>query len=102
MDFRPTGGSNLHRMPYDFRSQRLFVEADLGAGAHIELNREQVNYLLNVLRLKDGDGIILFNGRDGEWRASVAGANRKNCTLALGERLRDQTPVADLHYLFAP
>jgi len=89
-------------MPYDFRSQRLFVTGALVAGASVALEREQANYLLNVLRLKDGDGILVFNGRDGEWRARIAAASRKSCFLAIGEKVRDQTPLPDLHYLFAP
>ena len=89
-------------MPYDFRSQRLFVTAGLAAGASIAATREQANYLLTVLRLKDGDTILVFNGRDGEWRARIAEASRKGCSLALGERVREQTSLPDLHYLFAP
>ena len=53
--------------PYDFRSPRLYVEAELGNGAIVPLAREQANYLLNVLRLGNGDGVLVFNGRDGEW-----------------------------------
>jgi len=57
---------------YDFQAQRLFVEADLGPGATVACTAEQTNYLRNVLRLKPGEAILLFNGRDGEWRAGPA------------------------------
>ncbi|MDP6952956.1 MAG: RsmE family RNA methyltransferase, partial [Alphaproteobacteria bacterium] len=30
-----------------------------------------------VMRLGDGDSVALFNGRDGEWRAEVAGDGRR-------------------------
>ena len=40
------------------------------AGSEVALDRDQANYLLNVLRLKRGDAVLLFNGRDGEWQAS--------------------------------
>ena len=89
-------------MPYDFRTQRLFVAADLAAGTRLEASREQANYLLNVLRLHEGDAILLFNGRDGEWRACIADAGRKACVLVPEEQTREQTPLPDLHYLFAP
>ena len=89
-------------MPYDFRSQRLFVESELRAGARPDAGREQANYLLNVLRLKDGDVILVFNGRDGEWGARIAEAGRKACALVVEEQVREQTPLPDLHYLFAP
>ncbi len=61
----------------DFASQRLFVDAALSEGAEIGLAKEQANYLLNVLRMRAGDGLLVFNGRDGEWRAAVADAGRK-------------------------
>jgi 16S rRNA (uracil1498-N3)-methyltransferase len=89
-------------MPYDFKSPRLFVESVLSVGARVDVGASQANYLLNVLRLKDGDAILLFNGRDGEWRARIAEAKRKTCRLAVEEKLREQTPLPDLHYLFAP
>jgi 16S rRNA (uracil1498-N3)-methyltransferase len=89
-------------MTYDFRSQRLFVSTPLGGGALIEADRNQANYLLNVLRFKPGDTVLLFNGRDGEWRAGMADAGRKGCRFVLEEQVRTQTPPPDLRYLFAP
>jgi 16S rRNA (uracil1498-N3)-methyltransferase len=89
-------------MSYDFRSQRLFVRPDLVAGASIDPERGQANYLLNVLRMQQGDTILLFNGRDGEWRARIAAAGRRGCRLIVEERRREQTAAPDLHYLFAP
>jgi 16S rRNA (uracil1498-N3)-methyltransferase len=89
-------------MTYDFNAQRLFVSAPLSRGALIEADRNQANYLLNVLRLKSDDTILLFNGRDGEWRVRIAGAGRKGCRLAVEEQVRTQPQAPDLHYLFAP
>jgi 16S rRNA (uracil1498-N3)-methyltransferase len=87
---------------YDFSAPRLFVEAPLAAGAHIGLERGQANYLGNVLRLKAGDDVLLFNGRDGEWRAGLAAEGRKNLALTCREQTRPQVPLRDLLYLFAP
>lgn len=87
---------------YDFRTQRLFTTQDLRPGASVELDRAQANYLLNVLRLKEGDGVLLFNGRDGEWLANVAPAGRKSAALAVARQTRPQPVPSDLHYCFAP
>lgn len=87
---------------YEFRLQRLHVEDGLAAGGQIALDRAQSNYLLNVLRMKDGDEVLLFNGRDGEWRAALRQEGRKQASLVARERTRPQAPLADLHYLFAP
>src|SRR2546423_15677117 len=87
---------------YDFRSPRLFVEAALGQGAVLPLAPNQANYLINVLRLKPGADVLVFNGRDGEWRAQLAAARKKGAELAATERVREQTPPGPLHYLFSP
>ncbi|MGQ7793835.1 16S rRNA (uracil(1498)-N(3))-methyltransferase [Faunimonas sp. B44] len=89
-------------MSYDFRTQRLHVDAPLAAGASIEADRTQANYLLNVLRMGEGAAILLFNGRDGEWLGRIAEAGRKRCVIAVEERTRPQPEPSGLHYLFAP
>ena len=87
---------------YDFSSPRLYVDAPLAAGASVALEQAQAHYLTHVLRLKAGQGVLLFNGRDGEWRASLAAAGKRTVTLAVADQTRPQTAPADLHYLFAP
>jgi 16S rRNA (uracil1498-N3)-methyltransferase len=87
---------------YDFRTPRLFVEAPLARGTRVPLDRNQANYLLNVLRRKAGDPVLVFNGRDGEWHALLEPAGRKDFTLVSQERTRPQPEPGDLHYLFAP
>ena len=89
-------------MAYDFRAQRLFLDMPLQAGALVEPPRAQAHYLLNVLRLKAGDAILVFNGREGEWRAVLNEASRKTCTLAVGQQTRPQPDPSDLDVLFAP
>lgn len=87
---------------YDFRTPRLFVEAALAPGDQIALEKAQTNYLCNVLRLKHGDPVLLFNGRDGEWQALLRQDGRRSVSLEVAERTRPQDRAADLHYLFAP
>ncbi|MCC7347043.1 MAG: 16S rRNA (uracil(1498)-N(3))-methyltransferase [Variibacter sp.] len=87
---------------YDFATTRLFVEANLSEGAAAELTAPQAHYLLHVLRLKAGGRILVFNGRDGEWRARLLTAGRKGLAAEAEAQTRPQTPAADLHYLFAP
>ena len=87
---------------YDFSAPRLYLDAPLGPNAEIAPERDQSNYLLNVLRLGDGDEILAFNGRDGEWRARIDEAARKSCRLVVDGLLRAQRAEADLWLLFAP
>jgi 16S rRNA (uracil1498-N3)-methyltransferase len=86
---------------YDFRQPRLYVDTPLRAGGNVPLDRDAANYLRNVLRLKGGDGVLAFNGRDGEWQASLA-ADGKKFSLAVAGQTRPQPAPADLHYIFAP
>ncbi|MGY3498999.1 MULTISPECIES: 16S rRNA (uracil(1498)-N(3))-methyltransferase [unclassified Bradyrhizobium] len=85
----------------DFRSPRLFVDAPLGAGATVPLERDQSNYLGNVLRLGAGDSVLVFNGRDGEWRAEISGRKRPD-TLTVAAQTRPQDRLPDVTYVFAP
>src|SRR6202790_1111860 len=86
---------------YDFRSPRLFVSAPLEAGAALALERAQAHYLTTVLRLGAGDRVLVFNGRDGEWSATIEAAKRA-AVLRLGAKPRAQTAATDLHYRCAP
>jgi 16S rRNA (uracil1498-N3)-methyltransferase len=81
---------------------RLFVDASLAVDGAVGLSAERAHYLKHVMRLKRGDEIAVFNGRDGEWRAAIEGFGRGWCSLDLRERSRAQTAVPDLWLLFAP
>jgi 16S rRNA (uracil1498-N3)-methyltransferase len=85
----------------DFRSPRLFVDADLARGISVALDRNQSNYLGNVLRLAAGSDILVFNGRDGEWQAAIAGHKRPD-RLDIVAQTRPQDRLPDLTYVFAP
>lgn len=87
---------------YDFRTPRIFVTAPLTAGVPVAFDRDQANYLINVLRLTQGDGVLLFNGRDGEWQAELSGTGKRSLAAIVGERQREQPARNDLHFLFAP
>jgi len=85
----------------DFRAPRLFVDAPLREGEKIALERNQSNYLGNVLRLSAGEHILVFNGRDGEWRAAIEGRKRPD-GLSIIAQTRPQDRLPDIAYLFAP
>jgi len=86
---------------FDFDAPRLFVEAPLKAGQTVALERNQSNYLGNVLRLAAGDTILVFNGRDGEWQAQIAGRKRPDA-LVIVAPTRPQDRLPDITYVFAP
>jgi len=85
----------------DFAKSRLFVDAHLSAGQTVALERNQSNYLGNVLRLAAGDSILVFNGRDGEWQAVITGRKRPD-QLTITAQHRPQDRLPDVTYVFAP
>jgi len=87
---------------YNFRTPRLYLDAPLAPGATLILDAAQANYLRNVMRLKAGAAVLVFNGREGEWAATLTDGGKRAVSLAVGERVRAQTPGLDLYYLFAP
>ncbi|SEI15115.1 16S rRNA (uracil(1498)-N(3))-methyltransferase [Tardiphaga sp. OK245] len=85
----------------DFRSPRLFVDAPFAADTTISLDRNQSNYLGNVLRLGSGASVLVFNGKDGEWQAAISGGKRAD-RLTLLTQVRPQDRLPDVTYVFAP
>jgi 16S rRNA (uracil1498-N3)-methyltransferase len=85
----------------DFRSPRLFVDAPFAADATLALDRNQSNYLGNVLRLGAGASVLVFNGQDGEWQAAISGGKRAD-RLTLLAQTRPQDRLPDVTYVFAP
>ena len=86
----------------DFTTPRLCLDDDLAEGRALALAPEPANYLVNVLRLAHGARVLAFNGRDGEFAATIDASTRKRIGLKVGERLRPQEFPPDVDYYFAP
>jgi hypothetical protein len=80
---------------------RLHVPDPLAAGAVVVPSADQARYLVGVMRQGLGDSVLLFNGRDGEWRAQLVEVSKKGCRLAAVERVREQTSPPDLDLIVA-
>jgi 16S rRNA (uracil1498-N3)-methyltransferase len=81
---------------------RLFVDQPLSEGAEIALDSGQANYLLNVMRLKAGDGVRCFDDRTGEWAAEIASTGKRDARLRMVAQLGPREPVPDLWLVVAP
>ena len=80
---------------------RLYVDDDLSEGGELAIGPDQTHYLANVMRLKAGDELLVFNGRDGEWRARLVNGGKRGARLALISRERPQTQPPDLDLVVA-
>lgn len=87
---------------YDFRSPRLYVDADLAASRDVVLGRDQAHYLKNVLRLGERAEVLAFNGRDGEWRCEVIDSGKRGASLWPVTQARKQPATSGPVYAFAP
>jgi 16S rRNA (uracil1498-N3)-methyltransferase len=94
-------------MRANYKMQRLYIEAGLGGGklsegGNVEAPTQAAHYLTHVLRLKDGDEILAFNGQDGEWKMRLRPEGKKRLFLEAIEQTRPQPEPCDLIYCFAP
>ncbi|WP_412057538.1 16S rRNA (uracil(1498)-N(3))-methyltransferase [Bartonella sp. DGB2] len=88
-------------MRENYRLQRLFISGSLAKDVLISLETRQAHYLLHVLRMKAGQELLVFNGKDGEWRAAIFDIKKKTCTLKVEYKTREQESVPDVIYCFA-
>jgi len=91
-------GKQLWRNPL----VRLFVEDPLAGGWTLGLDAARSHYLLHVMRMGVGDSLLVFNGRDGEWRAQIDGAGKDWCSLKVAEQTRMRGYPSDIWLLMAP
>lgn len=80
---------------------RLHVPDPLSKGVRVQPSPEQARYLLTVMRLAVGDPLLLFNGREGEWRGAVAEVGRRDCAIVIQEQTREQSVPPDLELVIA-
>ena len=80
---------------------RLFVDGNLGAGVSLAPRPEQARYLTQVMRLGVGGEILVFNGRDGEWRARIVEISKRGCMLLTQDQSRLQMLGPDLELVLA-
>lgn len=90
-------------MPRTHKSlRRLYLDRDFTQGLELALDKAQSNYLLNVLRKKAGDDVIVFNGRQGAFLANIQMQGKKSAVLCVTEQVAEQTKPSDLWFGFAP
>ena len=65
------------------RLTRLYIDMPLAEGKSVTLAPQQAHYVLNVMRQKIGDAVLLFNGHDGEWRATFKAFAKAGCICAV-------------------
>lgn len=88
--------------PFPKINTRLYVETPLPGEGTVVLDKDQSHYLANVMRVKVGAPVALFNGDDGEWACEVATIEKRAVTLRVSTQIKEQTPEPDVWLVFAP
>lgn len=89
-------------MRANYKLQRIHIENSLMAGVLVALNETQSHYFLTVLRKDDGEEVLAFNGRDGEWLCALRKVGKKQASLIPLNQVRPQSEPGQLRFLFAP
>lgn len=84
------------------RTPRLYLEASLRDGERIGIEQERAHYLRNVMRLRPGDYIRIFNSADGEWASKIVGIERRTVQVEVEKMLREPFVEAGPELFFAP
>lgn len=80
---------------------RLFVPQDLAPGYGVVLTLDQSRYLTSVMRQAIGAQVALFNGRDGEWAATLTETGKRGSLLKVDEQVRPMSLGPDLDLVIA-
>jgi 16S rRNA (uracil1498-N3)-methyltransferase len=80
---------------------RLFVPQDLAPGYGVILTLEQSRYLTSVMRQAIGAQVLLFNGRHGEWTATLTETGKRGSLLKVDELARPMALGPDLDLIIA-
>lgn len=89
-------------MRANFKLQRIYLDAALAPGQTVPLGKDQAHYLMAVLRMVDGADLLVFNGRAGEFAATLRPTGKKRADLDIGEQTRPQPSRSRIDFVFAP
>lgn len=81
---------------------RLFVETALGEGVAVPVDGNGAHYLISVMRVREGDAVLLFDGRSGEWVASAEQIRKRDLVLRCVRQTKALETVPDYWLCAAP
>ncbi|MDE0840968.1 MAG: 16S rRNA (uracil(1498)-N(3))-methyltransferase [Porticoccaceae bacterium] len=67
------------------RIPRLYVNRQLGIGVATNLDDQEARYMRSVLRLKEGDPVVVFNGLGGEYQALLQTSGKNSASVVPSE-----------------
>ena len=82
----------------DMRVSRLHIDQELSTGTEITLDEPVCRYVSQVLRMRAGQKITLFDGSGSDFEAELTSCNRRSCSVrVIRETSRERPPALRLH-----
>ena len=81
---------------------RFYSEAPVHPGETCVLGEEAAHHVRNVLRLRAGEDIAVFDGRDGAFAGPLLRVDRQQVSLRPERRVQEHLPPEDLTLWFSP
>ena len=81
---------------------RLFIPDSLKKDLIDWINMPDIHYLLNVMRKKPGQQLLVFNADDGEYLAEIINISHKKLSLKIIEQIRNPEKTLKINLIFAP
>ena len=91
-----------HTVYSDMNKIRLFVDHTLGEAQSVPLNKDQAHYIFSVMRKSISETILIFDGNNGEWEASIEEISKKSGVLFCIKQTKPQIMPPDLWLFFSP
>ena len=82
--------------------KRLFINTELKTNALIALSSSNTHYIINVLRMRGGENISIFNGKQGEWKGCIKSLTKKKAIIKIGNQIKEQKDEELINIIYTP
>ena len=80
---------------------RIYLDKKLNLGLDLVLEKEDTHYLKNVMRLREGDYVFLFNSKDGEFKGEIISSDKKNTKIKLISKIENINKEGKISLIFS-
>jgi 16S rRNA (uracil1498-N3)-methyltransferase len=80
---------------------RIYLDKKLNLDLDLILEKEDAHYLMNVMRLREGDNLFLFNSKDGEFKGEIIAFDKKNIKIKLISKIENINKPGKISLIFS-
>jgi 16S rRNA (uracil1498-N3)-methyltransferase len=80
---------------------RIYLDKKLNLDLDLILEKEDAHYLTNVMRLRVGDNVFLFNSKDGEFKGEIISSDKKNTKIKLISKIENINKPGKISLIFS-